>query len=526
MTALDSLVADLIASLETIGSGVDEAIEALQAYADADRPELPDEIKPPEPGPEPEPGDEPPEANLDPIRTALSQTASGKTFEMPDGIYRLRSNQPLHIPGGVTLRNANKRAWLFLSRDWAPGGEGVNSLVGLWPVDLEPYGASLQPNEPGGVSYFDQAKALRYETIVGIAPDGQVTRFEHGSGPEHYTLDGQRHIVLGSDPAGFKRIEVVEADPATGRFFWPDGDGVTLDGIVMRYCASGPFGDPAGSHDRIQLHDAQLRRRRLPRHRAQLRRLEERQHHGLPDRALRQHRLQLVQRPGHGRRRNQIYHCGDGGWDVMWQGGATKFTVTSNQSVRDNVIQYHVGSGLWWDESCSGPIHVEGNLVTNCSFPCFHFEISSGPITVTGNCFAYTTSRGWPTTYVSSSTGPGDIYDNLIITRDGRGLQVYQETSRTNDKDVRDWHWHDNHYIIELDDGMTGAAIYVNDVAAGADRNNHGAREQYNFVGGSHWFGDTSHHTDVNSWNGTPFDNGGSLVDAATAASWRQVWGV
>src|SRR6478736_5127402 len=100
MTALDSLVADLIASLETIGSGVDEAIEALQAYAD--RPELPDEIKPPEPGPEPEPdGDEPPEANLDPIRTALAATPSGSTYEMPDGIYRLRSNQPLHIPGGV-----------------------------------------------------------------------------------------------------------------------------------------------------------------------------------------------------------------------------------------------------------------------------------------------------------------------------------------------------------------------------------------------------------------------------------------
>jgi len=525
MTALDSLVADLIASLETIGSGVDEAIEALQAYAD--RPELPDEIKPPEPGPEPEPdGDEPPEANLDPIRVALSSTPSGTTYDMPDGIYRLRSNQPLHIPGGVTLRNANKRAWLFLSRDWAPGGEGGNSWSGSGPWTSSRTVPNLPPNEPGGVSYFDQAKALRYEVIVGIASDGQVTRFEHGSGPEHYTLDGQRHIVLGSDPAGFKRIEVVEADPATGRFFWPDGDGVTLDGIVMRYCSSGPFGDPAGSHDRSNF---------------TMRNCVVGDCHGtglncggsknvsITD-CLIEHcgntGFSSYNVQGMAVERNQIYHCGDGGWDVMWQGGATKFTVTSNQSVRDNVIQDHVGSGLWWDESCSGPIHVEGNLVTNCSFPCFHFEISTGPITVTGNCFAYTTSRGWPTTYVSSSTGPGDIYDNLIITRDGRGLQVYQETSRTNDKDVRDWHWHDNHYIIELDDGMTGAAIYVNDVAAGADRNNHGAREQYNFVGGSHWFGDTSHHTDVNSWNGTPFDNGGSLVDAATAASWRQVWGV
>jgi len=476
----------------------------------------------------------PPERNagdLNNVRNAISGTASGQTYTVPAGIYRIGSNAPIHIPGGVRVYNPKKDAWFLLSRDWAQGGEAGNT----WSQTGSYYTSgrsvpNIGTNEPGGVGYWDQAKALRYEMCVGIKASGQVTRFESvaaGGNPSAnqfcFVSSGDRRIRLGANPADFKRIEVVETQAGTARWFWPDGDGITLEGLVFRYCPSGPSNDPAGSHDRHQfaikncvigdVHGCAVN------------------YGGSKEAVFEDNLIEFFGNTGFSSynvdglrfNRNQIYSGGYGGWDNLWQGGATKFTVTRNQDVVDNVLAGGLGSGLWWDESCYGPINIRHNLVHHWAGPPCHYEISSGPITIENNCFAYNTfAPGWPVVYVSSSEGPGEIRNNLIIAGSGqRGLQVYWAQDRSNDKRPNNWYWHDNRYIME----STEAAIFVGGGAEQSAQANRGSNESYYFQGNPNWIAGGG-YTSISAWNSTPFDEGGVLVDKATADGWRAEWGV
>jgi hypothetical protein len=498
--------------------------------------------EPPDPEPEPpQPSGDlhedlknpPARGDLSAVRSAINGTGAGQTYTVPDGIYRIDSNDPIRIPAGVRLYNAHKRAWFFLSRDWATGGEAGNTWSNTAPYTSSRSVPEIGTNEPGGVSYVDQAKALRYEMCVGIKASGEVVRFESiaaGGTPNStqfcFVGSSNRKIRLGANPADFARIEVVETRAGTARWFWPDGDGVTLEGLVFRYCPSGPSNDPAGSHDRTDftmrncvigdVHGCAV-------------------NYGGSRNAVLEDNLvewfggtglSTYNIDGLKSNRNQIYHGGYGGWDNLWQGGATKFTVTRNHECNDNVLSNGAGSGLWWDESCEGSINVHGNLVDHWAGPPFHFEISSGPIyvgTLRGNCFAYNTyAPGWPTVYISSSAGPGEIANNLIIAgASTRGLQVYWAQDRTNDKTPNNWYWHHNRYIQE----STEAAVFVGGGAEAANLGNHGANESYYFTSGAHWAAGSS-YTSIDAWCATPFDENGKLVDRATADGWRAEWGV
>jgi hypothetical protein len=523
-------LSDLVGSL---ASALDDASAALKTYALSlgTDPEPPD---PPTDGDLHEDLQHPPQernaADLSNVRNAIRGTASGQTYTVPDGIYRLGSNDPIHIPGGVRVLNAHKKAWFFLSRNWASGGEAGNSWSqtgGYWTSSRAV--PEIGTNEPGGVSYVDQAKALRYEMCVGVKADGTCMRFAsiaaNGTpNANQFCLDGARKVRLGTNPGDFARIEVVETQAGPSRWFWPDGDGVTVEGLVFRYCPSGPSNDPAGSHDRHQftmrncvigdVHGCAVN------------------YGGSRDAVFEDNLVEWFGGTGlstyniDGLRtnRNQIYHGGYGGWDNLWQGGATKFTVTRNHECTDNVMASGEGSGLWWDESCAGPINVRGNLIHHWGGPPFHFEISSGPMAVANNCFAYNTyAPGWPTVYISSSIGPGEISGNLIISGPStRGLQVYWAQDRTNDKTPTDWYWHDNRYIHESTDSP---AVFVGGGAEAPNLNNRGAGESYYFVGNPRWEAGQA-YTSIGAWNGTPFDEGGKLVDKATADGWRAEWGL
>jgi hypothetical protein len=538
MTALDTLLTQLIDALDLVIRSLDDAVAGIEDIKQALTVYQTNEPLPPDPEPEPLPeGDlhedlknPPPERTaqeLAALRTDI-RAATGQAYTVPDGIYRIGSDEPIHIPTGTRLTNAQKKAWFLLSRNWANGGEAGNTWSNNTSSRAVP---ELGTNEPGGVSYTDQAKALRYELCVGIKASGEVVRFESiaaGGTPSSrqfcFVSSGDRRIRLGANPADFARIEVVETQASTARWFWPDGDGITLEGLVFRYCPSGPSADPAGSHDR---------------HNFSMRHCVIGDVHGcavnyggsrnaLLEDCLIEYfggtGLSTYNIDGLKTNRNQIYHGGYGGWDNLWQGGATKFTVTRNHECNDNVMADGQGSGLWWDESCAGPINVNGNLVHHWAGPPFHFEISSGPIYVgvlEGNCFAYNQyAPGWPTVYVSSSAGPGEIANNLIIAGEGtRGLQVYWAQDRTNDKTPTNWYWHHNRYIQE----STDAAIFI---GGGAEsQNNHGSDEQYYFTGSPNWQAGSG-YTSIESWNGTQFDENGRLVDKATADRWRAEWGL
>jgi len=486
------------------------------------------------------PPPEVPSGTLTTVRTAILATPSGSTYAMPDGIYRLASNAPIHIPAGVTVSNGSKRAWIFLSRDWATGGEAANTWTGptsgYWTSSRSV--PALNANEPGGVAYVDSAKALRYEMCVGITSTGAVTRFASiaaggtpAAGQFCFTASGTRTIRLGTDPATFTRIEVVEDDPATGRWIWPDGNGVSLNGIVCRYASSGPQGDPFGSHDQSNFsvtncvvgdtHGTALNCG------------------GSNNVTITDTLIEYAGNTGISTfninglvtSRNQIYNCGNAGYDNAWQGGATKFTVTTNHTCEDNILANNSGDGLWWDVSAFGPISVQGNLVHNTTAPCLHMEVSSGPWyvgTTKGNCFAYNLAGGGsPVVYVSSCNGPGEITNNLIISSVGRGLQVEWNTSRTDAQPVQNWLWHNNRYIVEGDVSNDTSAIWVNDVASNPSNNNRGDHEQYYFGSNTtRWSANGGQYTDLASWNATAFDEAGVLVSGATAAAWRAAWGI
>lgn len=477
-------------------------------------------------------------------RSAILATPAGGTYSLPDGIYRLTKDQPsdpaIHIPAGVKVTNPNKRAWVTLSRNWATGGEAGNT----WSGPTSGYWTSsrtvpaIGTSEPGGVSYFDAAKAQRYEMCVGITSTGVVTRFASiaaggtpAAGQFCFTSSGTRTIRLGTNPANFTRIEVVEATAATGRFIWPDGNGVTVDGIVFRYAPSGPSGDPMGSHDKSNF---------------TITNCVVGDCHGTAVNCGGSNNVvitdTLVEYAGntgittynvHGLNtsRNHILYCGDGGWDVAWQGGATKFTVTTDHRCYDNIVANCTGDGLWWDVTCVGPIYINGNFVHHCTGPVCHYEVSSGPVfigTERGNCFAYNTGGGGsPVLFISSSAGPGEIANNLIIANAGRGLQVEWTVERTDDIPVTNWYWHDNRYIIEHDDPVDSDAIWVNDAAGAPANNNRGSNEKYYFgIYTPRWLANSVEYTNIDSWNGTPFDENGQLVSGAVAAAWRAAWGI
>jgi len=451
---------------------------------------------------------------------------------VPDGIYRLCLDQPLdpavHIPGGVTLKAQNpKKVWLLLSRNWAPGGEaGCNwTQTGSYWTSSRSV-PNIGTNEPNGVSYEDRDKALRYEMCVGIKADGSVLRFasiaQFGTpGANQFCLDNTRKIRLGRNPNEFVRLEVVEVPTGPGRWFWPDGDGVTLEGIVMRYAPSGPSADPAGSHDRHQLtmkncvigdvHGTALNLGGSRDVRVEDCLIEQAGNTGISSYNVNGLRLA----------RNQIYACGYGGWDVLWQGGATKFTVTTNQVIEDIKIKGCRGSGLWWDESAYGPISVSRADVRDCAGPLFHYEICTGPVTVRDSVFAYNTyGPGWPVFYISSSTGPGEITNCLIISGSNtRGLQAYWAQDRSNDRVVRDWTWKDCRFIQEGPE----AAVFIGGGAEG--QSNQGSGNQYYFAGSPRWTAGLEFRS-VDSWNASKFEENARLVDKATADGWRAANGV
>jgi hypothetical protein len=534
---LDETLDKIIRSLDTIEDEIGVISQALVDFRN-ETPVLPpiEVIPPVEP-----PVIVPPQAtkredlkNPPPERSSseLANLRNSPGTPIPDGIYRLTLDRPqdpaIHIPGGVTLRAQNpKKVWLLLSRNWAPGGEaGVswNQASGYWTSSRSV--PNIGTNEPGGVSYEDQAKALRYEMCVGVTSNGDVVRFSSiaaGGVPNQsqFCLEGSRKIRLGRNPADFKFLEVCEAPAGPGRWFWPDGDGVTVEGLVMRYAPSGPSADPAGSHDR---HDFTVRNCVIG------------DVHGtaLNCGGSRNVRVEgvLLEFCGNSGMTTyrvdglhlkdlEIYDCGYGGWDVLWQGGATKFTVTTNHDTVGVKIDRIRGSGLWWDESNTGPISVEQANVRGCAGPSFHYEISTGPVTVKNSLFAYNTfAPGWPVFYISSSTGPGDISDVLVIAGpSSRGLQAYWAQDRSNDKIVRDWHWHDMRFITEGGE----AAVFIGGGAEG--QSNKGSMNQYHFYGGPRWTAGQDYR-DLQSWNASRFEEGALLVDRATADGWRAKWNV
>ena len=445
------------------------------------------------------------------LQTALNNTASGSTCSAT-GLYRVGAT-PLRIPAGVRLYGHDGALWLVGSRNWQTGGEAGNT----WAPSLTGWLSSrslptITREEPGGITYVDKAAALQYEHVYGVLSNGDIRDLP-------FLIAENRRIWLTEDPRHFERIEVPEFN---AHWFWPGGDGVTLDGVTMRFMSSGPVSDPAGSHNTNRFvmtrcvvgdcHGAGLNVG------------------GSKDVSISQ---TLIERcGGSGLLSNNvdgfamagvsINQCGAGGWNNDWGGGATKFTGTTNHTVTDCYVHDCAGYGLWWDEACRGPIKVDRTLVESNWGPAFMFEISYGPVNVTSSAFAYTTrGSGWPVVYVSSSAGPV-TFDNCLFVAgagQGRAIQISDDSRITTP--TSDIHWKGSRMILEGNQSNMSDGVWINDRASAVGKNISGdgtaVAGAFRMQAGT----PAREYTRATDWNATQWEDNSVEADAATARGWR-----
>lgn len=317
-------------------------------------------------------------------------------------------------PAGSTLVPAPciYREWVRVTKPLTIDGQGKAEIRGsdVWPQWTQ-VGAtwvsslSVPPSKPdaSAADYVDKAKALE---AAQVFIDGQLAAF---------TLDGSRHVVLTSDPAG-RLVEVSTRD----RWLSPQANDVVVARMTLKHAMTMAQDLSIGSENRdgFVLRDSHVS-----------------DTHGSavsPSGSWTQILNNTIERVGNVAvgsyqdrnttiRGNTISQSGIGGWDWGWQGGAVKMVASTGLLMEGNTVRDNVGPGLWCDISCTGTI-IRNNVVSGNSGPGIFYEISSSA-TINGNRVS-SDSGFWPAIYVSSSADV-DVYGNVVQA--SRGIQAYED---------------------------------------------------------------------------------------------------
>nr|WP_245185501.1 right-handed parallel beta-helix repeat-containing protein [Falsiroseomonas frigidaquae] len=118
------------------------------------------------------------------------------------------------------------------------------------------------------------------------------------------------------------------------------------------------------------------------------------------------------------------------GIDVLWEGGGTKFALTENLVVRDNLVHDNHGFGLWTDIDNFNTLY-EGNQVENNSHGGIVHEISYDVVirdnVLTGNGAGFADWL-WGAGIIIQNSQNAEIYGNTVdMTNGANGISLIQQ---------------------------------------------------------------------------------------------------
>lgn len=307
-------------------------------------------------------GDGVTEASAGELQALITAASPGATINLEAKIYRENPtiNKALNINGvaGTTIKGSD--IWTAFS---VSGATWVSTLTvptltahADWTANLSQPGNSAESNRFEMV-FIDGVEQT--QVAVGVTPTaGQ------------FALDGTRHVVLGTNPAG-KKIEVVT------RQSWATitAANVHFDGVNMTHCGNSPQAGAItnNSFAGLQILNAELSYA-----------------HGIIAHATGGGSLFLSN--------NKIHHGGQQGvggyqtditvWgneihtnnykgiDADWAAAGMKIVDMTSSDIQDNYVHDNVGcTGLWWDIGCAST-YCADNRVHNNGRAGIHYEVS------------------------------------------------------------------------------------------------------------------------------------------------------
>ncbi len=401
------------------------------------------------------------------IQELVDAAKPGETIRVPPGIYRetVTLKTPITVIGDPGSEIRGSDVWT----QWAPAGKCWKSALTL--PEFYHYG------------YGGQQSKWPEQVFVD---DKQMSHVASDPGPGEFSLDAQRHVLLGQSPYA-ANVEV------TTRQIWFAicADNVTIRGLRMKYAAS-----DAQANAAVAFH---------------------KQSGGTIESCVMSDTHGCVVSLGSGKGNKllncEIFHGGqtgvhasDGGgndlisgnrihdndrsdFDAGWDAGGIKVCTTTNTVFENNEIWNNRGPGLWCDGDC-GNITIRGNRIHHNGGAGIHFEISRGAHIIgnvvwdNGRAFS---EWGWGAGILLSSSRDSEIISNLVAWNpDGitvisanrgeeRWNQVVNDDVHDNvvigtDTDPRDPH-HNNIYTIAFLQDWKG-------IMAAPTSNNHAGNNQ------------------------------------------------
>lgn len=157
---------------------------------------------------------------------------------------------------------------------------------------------------------------------------------------------------------------------------------------------------------------------------------------------------------------NEMQSNTEAGFDPNWEGGGTKFTLTTNLVVRRNFVRSNFGVGLWTDIDNQNSL-IEYNVVVDNTYVGIFHEISDSAIiryNSAGSNGSYQDSGLQGACILVSASRDVEVYGNKCYTnRDGIG--ALQQERGDSDKFsyrhvVQNVHFYDND--VQVDDSISG----------------------------------------------------------------------
>ena len=346
-------------------------------------------------------GDEPLAASVDcstTLQSRVDAAAPGAVLELPACLYRetVTVRHPVVLLGTAGTEIRGSDVWTA----WQPAGQGWSSTKSV------PALTSAGTCRPGS----DRCHQPEQVFVDGVAQD----RVNADPGPGEFDLSADRHVLLGSDPAGHL-VEVSTRD----RWLQVSASGVTVDGLTFRHAANGPQAEEAalrvsGDVDRFVLTASHLF-----------------EAHGTL--------LGIVGGTGHRVRDSELASAGQQGFgfagtgdtelrntkihdnnlamfDPQWEAGAGKASRVRGLALDGNVVDRNGGPGLWCDIDCRA-VTINGNRIDENEGPGILYEISTDA-TIADNVVTESgwgnASWGWGGGIVVSSSGSVEVTGNRL----------------------------------------------------------------------------------------------------------------
>jgi len=333
------------------------------------------------------------------IQQLVDAAKPGDTVRVPLGIHReiVTLKAPITLIGeqGSEIRGSD--VW----SQWKPTGKCWKSALTL--PEFYHHGEGGQQSQWPEQVFIDET-ALHH-----VAAD---------PGPGEFSLDSQRHVLLGQSPEGV----TVEVSTRPGWFDLKTG-GVTIRNLRMKYAAS-----DAQANAGLTLNT---------------------QSGCVIDSCVMSDTHGCVVSLGSGKGNKLLnceifnggetgVHAGSGSddlisgnrihdndksdFDLGWEGGGIKVGAVTNTVFENNEIWNNRGPGLWCDCDC-GNITIRGNRIHLNGGAGIHFEISRGAH-ITGNVVwnngLLFSEWGWGAGILLSSSRDSEIASNLVAwNRDG-----------------------------------------------------------------------------------------------------------